>query len=77
MRFVFIQAQKALSPITLLCVLLGVSASGFYAWLTRPASARVRADEQLAAQIVAVHTRSRRTYGGPREVMRMAPIPFS
>ncbi len=66
MRFVFIQAQKALFPITVLCAVLGVSASGFYAWLTRPVSARVRADEQLAAQIVAVHTRSRRTYGSPR-----------
>ena len=62
MRFVFIQAQKALFPITVLCAVLGVSASGFYAWLTRPTSARARADEQLAVQIVAVHTRSRRTY---------------
>ena len=66
MRFVFIQAQKVLFPITVLCAVLGVSASGFYAWLTRPTSARARADEQLAVQIVAVHTRSRRTYGSPR-----------
>ncbi len=66
MRFAFILAEKAAFPIRVLCAVMGVSASGFYAWLTRPASARRRADEQLASEIVAVHARSRRTYGSPR-----------
>jgi putative transposase len=45
---------------------LGVSASGYYAWSTRPASARATADAALLDRIRAYHTRSRGTYGVPR-----------
>ncbi len=66
MKFAFILAEKALYPIVVLCHVLGVSCSGFYAWLGRPPSARARSDQQLAVEIAAVHARSRRTYGSPR-----------
>ncbi len=33
--------------------------------VSRPQAPRVRADAQLAAQVAAVHTRSRKTYGSP------------
>lgn len=66
MKFAFILAQKAHFPITVMCALLGVSCSGFHAWRDRPPSRRGRSDEQLAVQIAAVHSRSRRTYGSPR-----------
>ena len=45
---------------------LGVSASGYYAWLVRPASRRAARDAELAEQIRAIHSRSRGTYGVPR-----------
>jgi putative transposase len=45
---------------------LGVSARGYYAWQSRPASARAQADHALLEQIRAIHDRSRRTYGAPR-----------
>jgi putative transposase len=45
---------------------LGVSASGCYAWTTRPASARATADAALSAQIRAIHQASRGTYGERR-----------
>jgi putative transposase len=45
---------------------LGVSTSGYYAWCTRPASARAQADAALREQIRAIHERSRGTYGVPR-----------
>lgn len=68
MRFAFILAEKAFYPISVLCAVLGVSPSGFYAWLAHAGatSARARDDERLSAEIAAAHARSRRTYGSPR-----------
>ena len=65
-RYWLIHAEKATYPVTLLCRVLGVARSGYYAWTRRAVSARARADEELTAQIAAVHARSRRTYGAPR-----------
>lgn len=66
MKFAFIEAEKAHYPVEVLCDVLEVSRSGYYAWKTRPPSARARADAQLATEIATTHTRSRRTYGSPR-----------
>ena len=60
------KSNQAAFPIGAQCRLLGVSASGYYAWRKRPPSARRRADEALTARIRAIHTRSRGTYGVPR-----------
>ena len=49
-----------------MCRLLRVSKSGFYAWMKRPMSARARADVRLTAVIRAVHGYSKGTYGAPR-----------
>jgi putative transposase len=49
-----------------MCRVLAVSASGYYAWLKRPPSARARADAELTARIRAIHQYSRGTYGAPR-----------
>ena len=65
-RYRFIQAEKATYPVTLMCRVLGVARSGYYAWARRGVSARTRADEAMTARITAVHARSRRTYGAPR-----------
>ena len=48
------------------CRVLRVSRSGYYEWLTRPASARAVADAQLGETIARVHYESRGTYGSPR-----------
>jgi len=64
-KYAFILGEKAYS-ITMLCRVLGVSRSGFHAWRKRPTAPRVRSDAQLAAQVAAVHERSRKTYGSPR-----------
>jgi putative transposase len=49
-----------------LCRVLGVARSGFYAWSSRPPSARSQRDAALRAAIVEIHRQSRRTYGSPR-----------
>ncbi|WP_394823661.1 IS3 family transposase [Pendulispora albinea] len=66
MRFAFIHEEKASCPISVLCTVLGVSRSGYYAWTIRPAPARETSDAQLAVEIATTHKRSRNTYGSPR-----------
>jgi putative transposase len=65
-KFIFIAAQKAFYAIAVLCDVLGVSRSGYYAWSRRPEPARARSDAQLKTQIAAAHLKSRSTYGSPR-----------
>jgi putative transposase len=65
--FAFILAEKAHYSIRRLCDVLGVSASGFYAWRGRPLiTPRIRADRGLRAKIRAIHAASERRYGSPR-----------
>jgi len=61
-----IAAEEANHPISRLCRVLGVSRSGFYAWRSRPPSARAAADAALTETIRRVHAGSRGTYGAPR-----------
>lgn len=65
-RYRFIDAEQADYPITLLGQVLGVARSGYYAWKRRGVSPRQQADQALSAQIMAIHTQSRQTYGSPR-----------
>ena len=64
--FELVNVEKAFYPVAILCSVLGVSRSGFYAWLQRPEPARVRADAVLTLDIRAAHKLGRRTYGSPR-----------
>jgi transposase InsO family protein len=49
-----------------MCRLLGVSASGYYAWRDRPTCQRALQDVWLTAQIHAIHRFSQESYGVPR-----------
>jgi len=49
-----------------LCAAFGVSRSGYYAWQSRPPSARQRSDAALGLELCRQHTASRQTYGSPR-----------
>jgi putative transposase len=66
MRFAFILDHATEFHVTTMCRVLTVSKAGYYAWVTRPPSARANADAQLADEIRAIHQRSRGTYGSPR-----------
>jgi putative transposase len=60
------KANQAAHSIATMCQVLGVSASGYYAWQRRQGSARRRQDQELLDQIRIFHQRSRGTYGAPR-----------
>ena len=66
MRFALIDAKKAEIPIETACAVLGVSVSGFYAWKSRPASARQCDDMVMLAHVRAAFATSNETYGSRR-----------
>jgi hypothetical protein len=49
-----------------LCEWLGVSRSGYYAWLKRGESQRAKADRELGKLITRIHQESGDTYASPR-----------
>lgn len=65
-RFGFIQVHGRELGVRYLCQWLGVSRSGYYAWLKRPESQRAREDRDWLRRIRQVHEASRGCYGSPR-----------
>jgi transposase InsO family protein len=61
-----IDAEKATHDVRRMCRWLGVSHSGYYAWLARPVSPRAISRMQLIAAIREIHRQSWGTYGSPR-----------
>ena len=63
-----ISAERAhcTHPVSLMCELLGVSESGYWAWARRPPSDRELADAWLLERIRQVHGASKGRYGSPR-----------
>jgi putative transposase len=55
-------ANQALFPIATMARVLGVSTAGYYAWCSRPPSARCIADDALLKQVRTIHAVSRGTY---------------
>lgn len=66
MKFACIHQHRGAFPLGLMCRVLDVARSGYYAWCRRPPSARARATLPLLGQIRAVHAASHGTYGSPR-----------
>jgi putative transposase len=65
-RFAFVKDNRNGFPVSVLCDVLAVSRSGYYAWLRRKPSTRAVRREELAGRVRAVHEQSRGTYGSPR-----------
>ena len=66
MKYQFIEQHKQEFPVVVMCNVLGVSESGFYAWRKRPACRRKREDAQLTQEIRQVFVTHRGRYGSPR-----------
>jgi transposase InsO family protein len=65
-KYAFVKAQAKEYPVTVLCRVLGLTRSGYYAWCRRPTSAHQQRDQQLHTEIKTVFDASRQTYGSPR-----------
>ncbi len=72
-----IKSLRAEYPLAVLCSVLGVSRSGYHAWLTREPSQRARARERLQVAAQAAHQRTRATYGAVRLQRELAADGFS
>jgi putative transposase len=66
MKFQFVAEHQHEYPITLMCQVLEISVSGYYAWCKRPVSTHQREDARLAAEIQTIFLDNRQVYGSPR-----------
>lgn len=66
MIFRFVSNHQSEFPIFLMCRVLEVSRSGYYAWLKHPESKRDQDDKALSQEILEIHQESFCTYGSPR-----------
>lgn len=66
MRYAFAAAHEGGYSSVLMCRVLRVSRSGYYAWRDRPESDRAKDNRRLLERIKAIHKKSRQTYGSPR-----------
>jgi putative transposase len=65
-RYRFVAAERVSYPVRMLCRIVGVAVSGFYAWLRRDPSRRQEDDRRVSKRIAAIFSGSRQTYGSPR-----------
>lgn len=66
MKFGFMAKHRGAWSVAMMCEALGVSRSGFYAWLSRSPSQRCRDDEEMAPHVRQSFIASDRTYGARR-----------
>jgi putative transposase len=65
-KYQFIEDHREQYPITMMCRVLDIARSGYYAWRKQPLSARKMADLLLLMHIRDVFEQSRQTYGSYR-----------
>jgi transposase InsO family protein len=65
-RFAFIAKHAEEFSVGVMCQILQVSRSGYYAWRQRPASAQQRRRQELVQQIEQAYAESSQRYGSPR-----------
>lgn len=66
MRFQFVEQYRCRWPVEVMCRLLCISRSGYYAWRRRPMSVRQSRQQTLLEAIRQSHRESHGIYGAPR-----------
>jgi putative transposase len=77
MKYACIERCRDRYSIQLMCRLLQVSRSGFYAAKTRPESARSKRDRELVKEIKRAHSQSKGVYGSPKIRAELIDMGFS
>lgn len=77
MRYAFLRTEQGSHPVGRLCEVLGVSRSGYYAWRTRPESARSQANQRLLAAMRQLHVQTKERYGAVKlwHALKAAGLP--
>jgi len=65
-RYRCIDRRRSHYPVRMMCRLLEVSRSGYYAWRVRPESQRAQTDRELTGVIRCLHAESGGVYGSPK-----------
>jgi putative transposase len=76
-KFGFVVKHRGTWPVAMICDMLGVSRSGFYAWCTRAESTRARIDTAMLVVIRASFALSDRTYGARRLLREVRAAGFT
>ena len=66
MRYLCVDRCRDQYPIRMMCRVLNVSKSGYYAWRVRPESQRAKTDRQLTRMILHIHIDSDGVYGAAK-----------
>ncbi len=66
MRYLCIARRRKQYPVRMMCRVLKVSKSGYYAWRVRPESQRAKTDRELTGVIRRIHIDSDGVYGAPK-----------
>ncbi len=69
------KANQACYRVAMMCRVLDVSRSGYYAWLKREPPARAQANAALLETIRKIHDESDGTYGAPRVHAELVELP--
>jgi putative transposase len=78
-KYAFVATERTGYPVSVLCRVLGVSVSGFYAYVARCRRSKTDPDVAVRADLRAIHGHSRGTYGRPRltDALRTAGHPVN
>ena len=66
MRYICIDRRRNQYPVRMMCRILKVSRSGYYAWRVRPESQREKTDRELTCLIRRIHIDSGGVYGAAK-----------
>ena len=66
MKYCFMDGQRGIHSVERMAGVIGVSRSGYYAWLGRDESSRERANRDLAEAIRGIQEKVKYRYGSPR-----------